>query len=108
MFSVKWGEMVVNRGEYINLVDLRVHTPPIVVKRGDPLAPSIAAAPLGPITYSKKPNGVRARHGLRASCHRFGIAFEAGWGTWERLPCARFAYTPKWLKKRGIPPFDLF
>ena len=19
----------------------------------------------------------------------------AGWGTWERLPCARFAYTPK-------------
>ena len=39
----------------------------------------------------------------------FGIAFDAGWGTWERLPCAHFAYTPKWLKKQGgTPPFDHF
>ena len=50
----------------------------------------------------KKKNGVRARHGLRASCQRFGIAFEAGWGTWERLPCARFAYTPKWPKNKAV------
>ena len=76
-----------------------------VVKGGDAFAPSSAAVQLGPRTYSKKKkNGVRARHGLQASCQRFGIAFEAGWGTWERLPCARFAYTSGWPKTQGYTP----
>ena len=54
-------------------------------------------------------NGVRARHGLRASYQLFGIAFEAGWRTWKRLPCVRFAYTPKWPKNQGVyPPLTIF
>ena len=80
------------------------YPPPLVVKRGNPLAPSSAAVLLGPRTYPKKTNGVRPRRGLRASCQRFGIAFEAGWDTWERMPCARFVYTPKWSKHKGVHP----
>ena len=30
------------------------------------------------------------------SCLRVIIEFEAGWGTWERLPRTCFAYTPCW------------
>ena len=41
-----------------------------------------------------KKNVVRARHGLRAPCQRVRIEFEAGWGTWEHVPRARFVYTP--------------
>ena len=54
MFSVKWGKMVVNRGEKIHAEDFGVIPPPLVVKRGDPFAPSSAAVTLGPRTYSKK------------------------------------------------------
>ena len=81
-----------------------IHTP-LVVKPGDPVAPfSAAVVPLGPRTYSKNKNGVRARHVLRASSQRFEIAFEADWGTWERVPCARFVYTTKWPKNQGVYP----
>ena len=53
MFSVKWGKMVVNRGEKIHAEDFGVIPPPLVVKRGDPFDPSSAAVPSGPRTYSK-------------------------------------------------------
>ena len=49
----------------------------------------------GPVR-PKNVHGVRARHGLRESYQRFGIEFEEGWGTWERLSCARFPYTLNW------------
>ena len=72
--------MVVNRGVVDKFSSFRgVIPPPLVVKRGDPFAPSSAPVPLGPRTYSKKQiNVVRAGHGLRASCRGFGGAFEAG------------------------------
>ena len=45
---------------------------------------------------------VCARYGLRASRLRVGIAFEAGLGTWERLPGACFSYIlAKWPKNEG-------
>ena len=52
----------------------------------------------------KKKSCVRARHGLWASRLRVGIALAAYLGTWERLPRAHFAYTPKWPKNRGVYP----
>ena len=73
-------------------------------QKGGSFCPLQRRGPLSPRTYPEKKNDVRARHGLRASCQRFRIAFDADWGTWERPPCARFAYIPEWLKSRRYTP----
>ena len=97
----------------MHLVDLRGCTPPATCRQqGESFCPLQHRGPVRPKKVpgkKKKKNRVRARHGLQASCQRFGIAFDAGWGTWERLPCARFAYTSQMAEKQeGILPFDHF
>ena len=59
--------------------------------------------PLAPRARKNKKGG-RARHGLRAPCQRVRIEFGAGGGTRERLRRALFAYSPIWLKGRGVYP----
>ena len=84
---------------------LRGYTPAPCGQKGESFCPLQRRGPAKPKNVpEKKTNDVDARHGLRASFQGFGIAFDAGWGTWERLPCARFAYTPKWLKNLGVYP----
>ena len=74
-----------------------------MVKRRNSLNLSCAAVPLAPTTCPKKrKKGGYARHGLRARCQPVRNGFGAGWGAWERLPRAHFAYTPKWLKRLGV------
>ena len=87
---------------------LRGHTPATCCQKGGSFRPSSAAVPLGRRTYSIK----KTLCVLGMGCGRLASAsefhFEAGWGTWERLPCARFAHTRKWPKKQGgYPPLTI-
>ena len=73
----------------LHIVELRGHTPPRVIKRGDRTAPSCTVAvPSAPTKCARKTKkgGVRALHGLWASCQRVRIEMEAGWGARGHLP----------------------
>ena len=96
--------MVVTRGYYMNLVEFRGNTPAIISLKREFVRPLLRGGAVSPnnVPDKTKQKGGRARHGLRAPCQRVRIEFGAGWGTWERLPRAHFAYNPDWLENRGV------
>ena len=85
-----------------------VTPPPLVVKKGDTFAPSSAAVPLGPTTYSKKGKTVRV---LGMGCGRLASASEVH----LRQVGARgnacralvLLLPPNDRKTRGIPPLTI-
>ena len=98
--------MVVTQGYYINLVRLWGNTPEIFGQKEDFDRPLLCGGAVTPnnVPEQKTKKGGRARHGLEAPCQRVRIEFGAGWGTWERLSQACFAYTLMRLKGRGVYP----
>ena len=65
----------------MNFVYMRGHPTPLVVNGGDLFAPPKRRDPGRPKNILEKKNGVRARHGLRVSRERVGVASTAGWRT---------------------------